>query len=140
LLKITYTMYIFWQWIPYSNLTSATSVTQWTCSLISKYTAYSAEYGFWLVEELAQVGVVKWWGVGVRLELVWQGQLHLHRWTEGLNQTWHCHCHCISDSLLNYCFKIPAAKNYAVRYISSQCSLNVEIRCLKNTVIGHGAI
>jgi len=58
------------------------------------------------------LGEVKWWGLGVYLlgTSVWQGQLHLSRWREGSDQTWHCHC--INDMLLAHHLKIPLARNH----------------------------
>jgi len=45
--------------------------------------------------------------------------MYLQRWREGLDQT-QCCC-CVTDSLPEYCLKIPPAKNYALHCI---CVIN----------------
>ena len=94
--------------------------------------SYKWVQSFWPVEEIRNrqmglLGVVQWRGVGVYVlgTSVWQGELYLWRWREGLDQTW-C-CPCVSDSLLAYRLKISPSKNNALYFLlRKNCGRNLQ--------------
>jgi hypothetical protein len=98
---------------------------------------YSAVHGFWFLEVLVKVvDRSTGWGelarVGVYMlgTSVWQGELCLWRWREGLHQTW-C-CHCISDLFLAYHLKVPLAKNQALHFNNKCMQLMWWLRTLSS--------
>jgi hypothetical protein len=91
-----------------------------TFSALNSLQLYSARYGFWPVEETAEL-TDKPTGFGdvarstcLLGTSVWQGYLYLQRQRGGLHQTQRCQC--ISDFLLTCCLKIPPAKTHALHY------------------------
>jgi hypothetical protein len=103
---------------------------------------YSTLRHFWLVEiveledmgtgccEMARGGCLFAWNFSVTRSAVL-----MEVESKALDQTW-C-CHCTSDSLLAYHFKISPAKNYALHYTLSHASSLMEISYLVGQIFNH---